>query len=38
MNILEQCNRMIENQKNYMCSIPVEKYWENSWKYALRDT
>lgn len=34
MNIVEQCNRMIENQKNYMRSIPVEKYWENSWKYA----
>lgn len=34
MNIVEQCNKMIENQKNYMRNIPVEKYWEDSWKYA----
>lgn len=34
MNIVEQCNKMIENQKNYMRNIPIEKCWENSWKYA----
>lgn len=34
MNFTDTVNGLLENQRNYMRSRPVEKDWEDSWKYA----
>lgn len=35
MDIVEQCNRLLENQRNYMRNKNVAEEWENfDWKYA----
>ena len=34
MNFTDTVNELFKNQKNYLYSRPVEKDWEDSWKYA----